>query len=88
LYFDIENALRVGNINVEAYALAFVKRSDRFLQGWIFYFADFDMQKPFDDALTYKLIFHDRTEHKVVGKGKFVNGFMGIFHGGYPQLLR
>ena len=67
-------------LDVEADALAFVKRCDRFLQRGIFDFTDFDMQEPFDDALTYKLIFHDRAEHKVVGKGKFVDGFMGVFH--------
>ena len=25
-------------------------------------------------------VFHDRAEHKVVGKGEFFYGFMGIFH--------
>ena len=50
LYFDIEDALGVGDIDVEAYTLAFVKRSDRFLQQGIFDFTDFDMQKPFDNA--------------------------------------
>ena len=80
MYFDIENAIGIGNVDVKAYTLAFVKRSDRFLQGGIFYFTDFDMQEPFDDALTYKLIFHDRAEHKVIGKGEFFDGFMSIFH--------
>ena len=28
-----------------------------------------------------RFVFHDGTEHKVVGKGEFVDGFMGIFHG-------
>ena len=50
MYFDIEDTLRVGNIDVETYTFAFVKRSDRFLQGEIFDFTDFDMQEPFDNA--------------------------------------
>ena len=50
LYFDIENAIGVGDIDIETYTFAFVKRSDRFLQGGIFDFTDFDMQEPFDNA--------------------------------------
>ena len=50
LYFDIKNAIGVGDIDIEAYTFAFVKRSDRFLQGGIFDFTDFDMQGPFDNA--------------------------------------
>ena len=50
LYFYIENAIGIGNVDVEAYTLAFVKRSDRFLQGGVFDFTDFDMQEPFDNA--------------------------------------
>ena len=50
MYFDIENAIGVGDIDIEAYALAFVKGCYRFLQGGIFDFTDFDVQKPFDDA--------------------------------------
>ena len=50
LYFDIEDTLGIGNVDVEAYALAFVKRCYCFLQGGIFDFTDFDMQEPFDDA--------------------------------------
>ena len=50
MYFDIKNAIGVGDIDIEAYALAFVKRSDRFLQGGIFDFTDFDMQGQFDNA--------------------------------------
>ena len=80
MYFDIEDTLGVGDIDVETYTFAFVKRRDRFLQEGIFDFTDFDMQEPFDDALTYKLIFHNRAEHKVIGKGEFFDGFMGVFH--------
>ena len=47
----------------------------------IFDFTDFDVQKMLDDAFTNSFVFHDRTEHKVVGKGEFFDGFMGIFHG-------
>ena len=50
LYFDIENAIGVCDIDIETYTFAFVKRSDRFLQGGIFDFTDFDMQEPFDNA--------------------------------------
>ena len=80
MYFDIEDTLRVGNINVEAYTFAFVKRCYRFLQGGIFDFTDFDVQEPLQYTFTNSFVFHDRTEHKVVGKGEFFDGFMGIFH--------
>jgi len=50
LYFDIENAIGIGNVDIETYTFAFVKRRDHFLQGGIFDFTDFDMQKPFDNA--------------------------------------
>ena len=76
MYFYIEDALGVGDIDVETYTFAFVKRCYRFLQGGIFDFTDFDMQKTLDDTLADHSIFHDRAEHKVIGKGKFVDGFM------------
>ena len=50
LYFYIENAIGIGNVDVEAYTFTFVKGCYRFLQGWIFDFTDFDMQEPFDNA--------------------------------------
>ena len=27
-----------------------------------------------------RFVLHDSAEHKVIGKGEFVDGFMGIFH--------
>ncbi|WP_431725252.1 hypothetical protein [Treponema socranskii] len=50
MYFYIEYAIGIEDIDIEAYALAFVKGRYCFLQGGVFYFTDFDMQEPFDDA--------------------------------------